>query len=149
MSRTYGEIRDSVSFPINARADVTFRISFIMSAGSIELVVFMDQVKRSERGLMSPMVPLAVRLSLVVNPAPSAVVGLVLLRSAGRRYDDDALAMLPPIADMLFPIVPPVVVDDIPDSRMDFLDNGDKSNMKSTKGNEKGEGEEFQLPRQR
>ncbi|RNA16948.1 hypothetical protein BpHYR1_016677, partial [Brachionus plicatilis] len=34
-------------------ASSTLRISFIMSLGSIELVVFMLQVKRSERGFTS------------------------------------------------------------------------------------------------
>jgi len=103
-----------------------------MSAGSIELVVFIDHVKRSERGFISPIPPLPpiARLSFVVIPAPSVVVIFVLLRSAGRRYDDDALAILPPIVDILFPIAPPVVVDDKPDSRMDFLDNDDMKKIK-------------------
>lgn len=103
---------------------ITLRISFIISAGSIELVVFIDHVKRSERGLVSPAAaappPPVARLSFVVIPSSS----LVLLRSAARRYDADALAILPPIADILFPmVVAPAVVDDKVVSRMDFLDN--------------------------
>ncbi len=102
-----------------------------MSDGSIELVVFIDHVKRSERGLISPGTPLLLpplplpppptaRLSLVVGPAVLVVI-LVLFKSAGRRYDDDvddALAILPVI---LFPIAPPAAADVVADSRIDFL----------------------------
>lgn len=83
----------------------------------------MDHVNRSERGLISPGIPLpppATKLSLVVGPVVLVVI-LILLRSVGRRYDDDvddALAVLPVI---LFPIVLPAVVDVLDDSRMDFL----------------------------
>ena len=68
---------------------LTFRISFIISAGSIELVVFIDHVNRSERGLVSPgmspitLSPMAM-LSLVVGPAMLAVM-LALFKSVGRR----------------------------------------------------------------
>ena len=79
---------------------ITFRISLIISEGSIELVVFIDHVNRSERGLISPgpspaVAPVA-RGSFVVGPAVLAVI-LVLFNSAGRRYEADALAVLPVI----------------------------------------------------
>ena len=53
----------------------TFWISLIMSAGSIELVVFIDHVNLNERGLISPGVVLLpdVFISLVVAPDRSIV----------------------------------------------------------------------------
>ena len=120
---------------------LTLRISFIMSAGSIELVVFIDHVKRSERGLISPMPPPDAASSVVIAAAAarSSDAMFVLFRSAGRRYDDDddgaALAVLPPMADILLVVIaPPVAVDDVLDSRMDFLDsNDDKKKNKVNK----------------
>src|SRR5690348_5000500 len=99
------------------KKNFTFRISFIISAGSIELVVFIDHVKRSERGFISPTapppppLPPTAILSLVVGPVILVVI-LVLFKSAGRRYDDDddALAILPVILFPIgFPVVPVVV----------------------------------------
>jgi hypothetical protein len=86
----------------------------------MELVVFIDHVKRSERGLIScglSLPPIA-RLSFVVGPVALVVI-LVLFKSPGRRYDPDALAVLPVI---LFPRELLGVAVDVVDSRIDFLE---------------------------
>ena len=77
-------------------------------------------MKRSERGLISlDASPTgAVRLLFVVAPTVLVVI-LVLCKSAGRRYDAEALAVLPVMA---FAIVLLVVFEDVVDSRIDFLE---------------------------
>ena len=86
-------------------------------------------MKRKDRGLISPgrTLPPDAVISFVVTPGPSIGVISVLFRSTGGRYDaDDALVILPAMFVLaLFGRVPGAVAD-VPDSRMDFLERGER-----------------------